>query len=339
MGLFDKLFDPGRPDRDAAAGLAQQGIFTGGGASGPGGITAGFDFTGGQANVDLGLGSFEPLLGGLQGLSQSGIDQAQGGLPPEFMELLRSSIGGIGGVGTPQGNQNQLGTEGLSQIFQSSLGTATADPFDLGADISSRLRSLSERSNARRFNKFTDRLQRSGNLTSSTGTQRLGELEALEREEGLKFDLAGLSAGQSIQRDAFGRTLGAFGGLESSAGRTFGEQFQGAGFDVNKILSQFGIGAQGQQIGLQSQQVGLQQATAGAGAAQNLAGLPIQFLQAMLGAGGASSSTFFNAAGINQGNAQLAKSPLLEALKAAGGFAGAVAPGGFFGNKITPTAS
>ncbi len=324
MSIFSKLFDPGKEDRRRAAGLADQGLFTGGGATGPGGITAGFDFTGGQANVNLGLGSFAPLLGGLQGLSQSGIDQAQGGLPPGLMELIQNSIGGIGGVGTPQSNVNAQGTQGLGQIFQSALGTATADPFDLGADISSRLRSLSERGNARRFNKFTDRLQRTGNLTSSTGTQRLGELEALEREEGLKFDLAGLQAGQSIQKDAFGRALGSFGGLEASAGRTFGEQFQGAGFDVSKILSQFGVGAEGFGLNLANQQVGLQQATAGAGAAQNLAGLPIQFLQAMLGAGGASSSTFFNAAGINQANADLAKSPLLEAIKAAGQVAGTV---------------
>ena len=48
--------------------------------------------------------------------------------------------------------------------------------------------------------------------------------------------------------------------------------------------------------------------------------IPAGMLEQLLAGSGASSGTFFNAAGVNQGNAQLAKSPILESIKTAGGF-------------------
>ncbi len=82
------------------------------------------------------------------------------------------------------------------------------------------------------------------------------------------------------------------------------------------------------QFQLANQQVGSNQALAGTQGASNLSQLPLSFLQANLAAGGQASNTQFAAAGVNQGNAQLATSPFLEALGAAGQFAGAIRPQG-----------
>lgn len=278
MGLLSRLFDPGKGARRAAQAKADQGIFRGGQSAGPGGIHAGFDFSGGRATSSSGLGSFASTLESLQGLSQQGIDQAGAGLPPELLEQL------------------QFGREGLGDVFKSSLATATSDPFALGEGISGKLRELSERRNSRRFNRFTDRLQRTGNLTSSAGTQRAGELEAQESEQGLRFDLAGLDAGRGLQSDAIGRLFGSR------------RAIQGSGMaELQAMLAQQ---QQGANIGL-----------AGAQGAAGIAQLPLAFQQALLQAGGTSSNSFFNAANVHSNASQNRTSPLLEALKAGGQFA------------------
>ncbi len=287
MGLLDDLFDPGSQNRETASGFAQQGIISGVDVSGPGGITASSGFSGGQATTQFGLGSFNPFLSGLQGLSQTGIDQAQQG----FGEFARADE-----------------FAGLGDIFKSSLGTAQADPFELGSGISEKLRAISERRNQRGVNKFFDRLKSSGNLTSSAGIQRAGDLERNLFEQGLQFDLAGLNAGRGIQQDAFQRALGSS---------------QGRGGIFSQFLNQQ---AQGANIGLQA-----------IGGAQQLSTLPLAFLQQSQAGAGLASNSLFAASGIETNLAQLAKSPFLEALNAAGSFAGAVAPGGFAGNPVGTT--
>jgi hypothetical protein len=287
MGFLSDLLTPGNEFVDRASGQAGNAVFTGGRVSGPGGISAGFDFSGNRATSSLGLGSFAPLLQQLQGLGGLGARQAQSGLPPELAALGEDVIGQLG-----------ANTGDFSSIFQQALPTATADPFDLGADISSRLRGLSERRNQRRFNKFTDRLQRTGNLTSSVGTQRAGELEALEREEGLKLDLAGLEAGRGIQGDAMQRLLAAFQGTQTGAGNQLAA---GRGLFGDLLQSQ----AQGANIAL-----------SGAQGASGLAQLPLAFQTALLNAGTSASNSLLGAAGVNVAGAEQVKSPVLELVKA-----------------------
>jgi len=315
------LFDPGKSDRKRAAALAQEGILRGTSATGPGGISAGFNFAGGQGSLNLGLGSFQSTLDQLQGLSASGFAQAQGGLPSDLTGLGEGTIGRLGQIDVSQ-LQNQQDFAGLGNIFQSALGTAGADPFDLGADISSRLRQLSERRNQRTVNKTFDRLKASGKLGTTGGAGIAAELEQNIFDQGLQFDLAGLQAGQGIQRDAFARALGASGQREAIGARQFGESFGLEQLGGERALQQFGVGSNIFQQFLQNQQQGANIGFGAAAQGMNLSQLPLAFLQASQGAAGQASNSLFAAAGINQQNAAMAKSPFLEALNAAGQFAG-----------------
>jgi len=284
MGFFSDIFDPGADDRDAAAAAAEQGVITGTGASGPGGITAGSTTADGVTTTEFDLGSFNPLLGSAQSTAQMGFDQANRGFG-DFAQF------------------DQFG--GLGQMFQQALGTASADPFDLGADVSQRLRQLSERRNQRTVNSTFDRLFAGGNLGSSAGIQRAGNLEQNIFEQGLQFDLTGLQAGQSLQKDAFGRAMGAVQGQ--------GNIFQ------NFLANQ----AQGANIGF-----------GGIASAAGLAQLPLAFQQATNQSASLASGSQFGLAGVNQQNAAMAKSPFLEALNAAGGIASSITPGTQIINQI-----
>jgi len=319
MGFLSDLFDPGRDDRDAAAALAEQGIITGGSSTGPGGISTGFNFQNGQGSFTSDLGSFAPLLQQLQQLSSQGATQAGAGLPPALQALGISTIDELGDIDINR-LTNEQDFAGLGQIFQGALGTAGADPFDLGADISARLRALSENRNQRNVNDFFDRLSSTGNLTSSAGIQRAGDLEQNIFEQGLQFDLAGLNAGRGIQSDAFARLLGASQGREAIGARAFGEQFATEGLEGQRALEQFGVGNELFSQLLRSQGQGANIALGGAQGAGALAQLPLAFQNALLASTGVASGSNFNAAGINQGNAQLAQSPLQELIKTLGGF-------------------
>ncbi len=277
------VFDPGKDDREEAQAEADRGIIEGTSTTGPGGISASTSNVDGQQSTDLSLGSFDPLLGGLQGLAQGGIDQAGQ---------------------TFQEGQQHGDFQGLGDIFQSSLATAQADPFDLGADISSRLRALSERRNNRQVNRTFNRLQAGGNLGSSAGVRRAGDLERNIMEQGMKFDLAGLQAGQSLQADAFGRVQGA------SQGRTsIGDAF------------------------LRNQAQGANIAFGGTAAATGLARMPLDFLAAGGAEATRSSNTRFSAAGIDLEASAMAKSPLLEAINMGAGIASSFTTGGLASDK------
>lgn len=300
MGFLSDIFDPGRKDREAGQALAQEGVVDRFGIQGPGGISAGFDFSEGGGDISTSLGSFAPLLEQFQGQAGFGSEQAQGRGP---------AAGILQDIDTNRARFDQ-GDDfgGLGKIFQSSLSTAQADPFDLGADISSRLRALSERRNKRQVNRFFDRLKSTGNLGSSAGIARAGDLERNQAEQGLQFDLAGLQAGQSLQKDAFGRVLGASQGRENIGRRSFGEE--------SGLFQSF----------LQSQQVGSQIGAQGLAGSTGLSQLPLSFLQAAQSATTGASNTRFAAAGVNLQAGAQAKSPFLEAINAAAGVVSAFNP-------------
>ena len=284
----------GGKSRKKAGQRLDDAAFTGGNFSGTGGIGAGFDFSDNSANVTTSLGDLGPMFQQLLQVSQGGLDQAQGGLPPELAALFSGAQGAIGGLG--QGNQSNF--QGLGDIFNSSLQTAQADPFALGAGVSDKLRQISERKNQRLVNNTFDRLKSSGKLGTTGGANIAGQLEQNLFDQGLQFDLAGLQAGQGLQQDAFGRVMGATQGREGIAGRGFSEGLQA-------IMSQVGIGQQGFQDLMQSQQQG---ANIGFGAGQQagqLSQLPLAFLQAMQGIGTTSSNSLLGAASGFQANAEL----------------------------------
>jgi hypothetical protein len=313
------LFDPGKSDRNAASAKANQGIFTGGSATGAGGVTAGFDFSGGKANVTGGLGSFEGLMQQLQGLGGFGADLAQQGLPPELLALGQGTISELGQIDV-NSNKNQFGQKALKQLVKADLKTATADPFDLGQGIADKLR---ERESARQDRKVAstfDRLKATGKLGTTGCAGIAGELDRSLSDQNLGFDIAGLNFGAGRQDAARGGVLGGTQGLESIHGRNFAESFQIENLEGNRALQQFGVGEQLHSSMLD--QIGTGTGVAGQGAqiAALLQQLPAGMLEQLLAAGGSSSSSFFNAAGIDQGNAQMAKSPLLEAIKTAGSF-------------------
>ena len=325
MGFFSDIFDPGRRDREAAAGAAQQGIIEGTSATGPGGIQAGFDFSDNQATVTSDLGSFTPTMEGLQGLSAQGLTQAGGGLPPELAALASGTIDRLGQTNVEQ-MSGASDFAGLGQVFQSSLGTAQADPFELGAGISQKLRQLSERRNTRLVNKTFDRLKRSGKLGTSGGAGIAGELDANLQDQDLKFDLAGLQAGSQMQRDAFGRLTGASAAREGIGSRAFAESFGLEQLGGQRALQQFGVGNTMFDSFLRNQQQGANIGIAGAQAAAGVSQLPRAFLQAANSSAGLASGTHFGEAGVHGQSAAMAKSPFLEALNAAGSFATGIAP-------------
>lgn len=334
MGFLSSIFDPGKGDRDAAAAQAKEGIITGSSFTGPGGISGGFDFSGGKGSSTGSLGSFQGALDGFQGLTQAGLAQAQGGLPPELQALGQGTIDQLGG------DVNQLTNEGnfagLGDIFQSSLKTAQADPFELGAGVSSKLRALSERRNNRKVNKMFDRLKASGKLSHAGGAQIAAEMDANIFDEGLKFDLAGLDAGRGLQSDAIGRAFGSAGMREQIGARHFGESMGINQFQDNAALQQFGVGSSMFDSFLRNQAQGANIAGGANSMGMALAQMPLAMQQQIMQMTQGASNTNFAAAGVHQQNAAMAKSPFLEALNAAGQFAGSIAPGGLVGN--TPAA-
>ena len=237
----------------------------------------------------------------------------------------QSSIDALGNINVDQisgrGDYDRLGS-----VMEQNLALSQRDPFDLGSTISDKLRQLSERKNQRLVNKMFDRLQSTGNLTSSAGIQRAGDMERNLFEQGLQFDLAGLQAGESMISNAFNRGMGALQGRESIAGRTFGESFAQEQMLGQRAMDQYGVGSSLFGLGLEADRlntgIGLQQLQAALG----IQSLPLQQLLGMGQLTGLASGSNFNQASILQGNAAMAKSPFLEALNAAGQFAGNVSP-------------
>ena len=338
MGFLDSLFDPGKEDREAAARLAQQAVITGGNFSGPGGIGGSFDFSGGQGGMNLGLGSFQGALDQLQGLSGSLLSQAQGGLPSELQQLGQGTIGRLGNIDVNR-LQNQSDFNQLGQLFGSAAATAGRDVFDMGSEVSSRLRQLSERRNQRLVNKTFDRLKRSGKLGTTAGAGIAGELDMNLRDQALQQDLAGLQFGQSELQRAFGNVLGASQQREAIGGRQFGEEFGLEQLGGNRALQQFGVGQGMFESLLRNQLQGTQLGLAAQQGAQNTAQLPLAFMQALGNMQGQASESAMGGSELMQRNAMMAQSPFINALSLVGGAAagGGLNPmfgmlGNIFGN-------
>ena len=342
MGFLDSLFDPGKEDREAAARLAQQAVITGGNFSGPGGIGGSFDFSGGQGGMNLGLGSFQGALDQLQGLSGSLLSQAQGGLPSELQQLGQGAIDRLGNIDVNR-LQNQSDFNQLGQLFGSAAATAGRDVFDMGSEVSSRLRQLSERRNQRLVNKTFDRLKRSGKLGTTAGAGIAGELDMNLRDQALQQDLAGLQFGQSELQRAFGNVLGASRQREAIGGRQFGEEFGLEQLGGNRALQQFGVGQEMFQNLLRNQLQGTQLGLAAQQGAQSTAQLPLAFMQALGGMQGQAANSALGASDAMLNVASQAQSPFLQALIGAGTFAsgGGLGPlmgglsslGGMFGGS------
>lgn len=333
MGFLSDIFDPGRKDRKAAAALAKKGIIEGTSVSGPGGISAGFDFTNNRGALRSSLGSWAPMLEAMQGGAMSAFSQAAQGLDPRFQGAADNTVDRLGQI-----NVNRLSNETdfnmLGDLFRSNAAFAQRDVFDVGDEISSRLRALSERRNQRLVNKKFDQLRASGGLAHIGGAGALAELDRNLFEEGLQFDLAGLNFGRTAINDAFGRALGASGQREAIGARQFGEEMGLEQLGGARALQQFGINQQMFENLLRQQQQGNAMGMGLMSGAMGLSQLPLAFLQAAQGATGQASNSLFAAAGINQQNAAMAKSPFLEALNAAGSFMNSIAPGGFAGNPV-----
>ncbi len=327
MGFLSKIFDPGKGDRKKGKKLAGESVLRGGELEGPGGIGAGFSFDPktGEGTSQLSLGSFAGALPQFQQLATQGFEQAGAGIPglEALGQRTQDRLGNI----DIQRLQNQGDFQGLGQIFQQAQGVAGADPFDLGAETSNRLRALSERRNQRQVNKFFDRLKRGGNLTGSAGIERAGDLERNLFEQGLQFDLAGLQAGQSLQRDAFGRLIGASGQREQIGARQFGEEFATEQLGGERALQQFGVGTSTLDAFLRNQQQGANIAGAGVAGGVGLAQSPLAFLQAQQSLQSNRSSTQLGASGQFLTAANQAKSPFLEAVNTAGSFITAINSG------------
>jgi hypothetical protein len=193
--------------------------------------------------------------------------------------------------------------------MDSSMGTATADPWELGSQVSDKLRALAERKNKREAMKMFDKLRSNGQMSSSMGAARAFELDNQQFEQGMQMDLAGLDAGRGLQSDAMQRLM------QAQQGRAGLNQQ----LDANSINSA-GLSSSLLDAFLKNQSQGVNIGLANATGGQNLAQMPLSFMQAMLAAGGASSNSFFQKAGVDQNNAAMAKSPFLEAVNAAGGF-------------------
>ncbi len=330
MGFLSDLFDPGKKNRDASAAFAQDAQVTGGSASGPGGISAGFSFDDkGVGTINSGLGSFNPFLSQLQGLAGAGFGFGQQGLSSQLTGLGSSAINALGAPNL-QSFGNTGGASALQSILGSSAGIAGANPFALGQSTTDALRAGATRTNQNLVNQKFDSLFASGGLSNSvTREQVTGDLSRQLDEQDLGFQLAGLEQGRGLQQEAFGRSLGAFGGLEAFGARGFGEQLQGAQLGGQFAQAQFGIGAQLQNMLLQQmttgQGLGLQALTG----AQGLSQLPLQQLSALFQGQGLRSDAALGGAGVQNALASQASSPLLGALNAAGQFGSAI--GGFGG--------
>jgi hypothetical protein len=330
MGFLSDLLDPGKQNRELASQFSQMAVPTGGRATGPGGIFAGFNFDpSGRGSISTGLGSFSPFLSMLQGHAAQGFDIAGRGLDPSLTAL---GEGAMADMGTPdiQRFGNLGGAGALQGILGSAGGIASADPFALGESTTAALRSRAQRSNQNLVNKTFDQLFASGGLSNQvTREQVTGDLSRQLDEQDLGFQLAGLEQGRGLQQEAFGRAMGAFGGLEQFGGRMFGEQMGATNLAAQLAQQRFGIGSQLQNMALQQAMAGQQLGIGALSAGQGLAQLPLAFLSAQLQAQGLRSDAALGAGGVQTKLAENATSPFLSGLEAVGQFGQGI--GGFGG--------
>lgn len=207
-----------------------------------------------------------------------------GSFDPILSQLLGAAGGASGGPFGMTGGQER---GDLAALFQSALPMAMADPRALGAEITDYLRPGLDRAQGTLRNETFDRLfNRGQSAVSGAASPVLEGLQKLFGEQNAALSVQGLDLGRGLQNDALGRLFGAQSGI--------------AGIDASNF--QRGVGA-----------------LSGAG---SVAQLPLAFQNALLAMQGLTSESQLGLANVHQNNAAMAKSPVLEALKAAGSFVG-----------------
>lgn len=327
MSLSD-IFDPGGKDRDQAARLADAGIISFTKAGGVGGIGGKFQHSRRGGYTGTHLGALQKAYNLYNTAGQQFLSQGLAGLPPELQASGEAAADRLGGDIDVQRLANQSDFNQLGGVFRSAAQQAQADPFDLGREISNRLASLSERRNNRLVSKKFSNLFSKGQLGASAGVAKAYELENSLMEERLQQDLAGLDFGQRSIQDAFARAIGASGQREAIGARQFGEELALSQYGDQRALGAFGVNRDLFSDFLRNQQTSVNLGNQAVQQQAALTMLPLQYLQAAMGMTQAASNSRFAAAGINQGNAQLARSPFLEGINALGAFVGNVKPEG-----------
>ena len=327
MGFFKDIFDPGHKERGQAAALAKDAIIKGGNVTGPGGVTAGFDFSNGRGTANMGLGSFAEFLPMLQQNALQYMQQGTAGLPAELEALGAGTIDRLGQIDVNR-LQNQSDFAKLGELFNARSDFAQRDVFDVGNEFSSRLRALSERRNNRLVSKTFDRLKRSGQLGMTAGAGAAAELDANLFDEGLKFDMAGLDFGSRELSRAFGEALGASGMREQIGARQYGEEMGLEQLGGQRALQQFGVGSTMFDQFLKSQHQGAALGQAAMSSAMGVSQLPLAFMQALQSSTALQSGSMAGAGNQMTQLASMTKSPFLEALNAAGTFMNSIKPDG-----------
>jgi hypothetical protein len=322
MGWLSNLLDPGKKDRQRAGAAAGAAQFDSLNAFGPMGLSAMFSSNNGNPRSSYGLGQFQPMATNLLGMAQGGLNISGAGLDPRLLGLGNQAINAIG-MNAPSSIGNQWFTGGLGQMFQQAMGTANADPFDLGQQTTDLLRQRAVRSNQNAVSNEFSRLFASGGLSNQAVREQVTNQmsENLDQQD-LGFQIAGLEQGRMLQGDAVNRMMGAFGALESNAARRFGEQISSSELLRQNALSRFGVGMDLQNALLGQMGFGANLATSLLGASTGLTQLPIAFQNAALNAQGVKSNADLGAAGVHATNAANARSPLLEGINAIGSFMG-----------------
>jgi hypothetical protein len=322
MGLLSNLFDPGRGDRSNASAIANSpgAQITGAQFNAPFGMSGSFGFIGPHQKFTMqgSLGDFNPVASRLVNTAKRRVGNTaldMGFMDPIFSAAMRD-------LGDPRlnsiGNMGEF--RGLGRMFQSAMPFANADPFELGAGVTERLRAAALPDNQRLVNSTMDRLFASGRLGTTGGANVAGALQESLDQQDLAFQQAGLDFGRALQSDAVGRAMTAFGGREALAGRMFGESLAGAQLQGQNALSRFGMGTSMADALLQNLVAGHNIGISSLGAATGLAQLPLAFQQMALQANIARSNANLARAGVQQNNAAMAKSPLLEGINAIGQF-------------------
>lgn len=330
MGFLSDMFDPGAKHRKRAGQFAKDAQFTGGNFSGPGGLSGGISFgKDGRGTITSSLGSFDPLMQSMFGLSGLGLNLANRGLDPKLLALGDETMAALGPSQIDR-FANFGGMGAMNRLMMSSLGTATADPFALGASTADMLRQRGTRSTENAVAKQFDRMFASGGLANKAMREEvLGDFSRQLDEQDLGYELAGLNYGRQLQQDASGRVMAGFGGLEAAGGRNFAEQFQQAGFDATMAMQRFGVGSSLQEMMLNQLVTGANVGMGSASGAMDISKLPLAFLQANLGAQQVRSNAALGGAEVQTNLADMASSPLLGMIEAGGQLSSAI--GGFGG--------
>jgi len=318
---------------NAANARAAQGEFMGGRAGGEGGSArVGFN-PDGSVNVSTGLGAFGDIFQQLMSGSGDFFSGTAGGAD-QFQSMLQAlGQGSIGDIRDSEGvvDRSLSGTEDfniLGEQARSDLAFANQDPFALGSSISDKFRPGLERAQGTLRNNTFDQLFSSGRAANSAAASPV--LEGLQKqfsEQNVALDQFGFDQANQLRNDAFGRAFGAIGQRDAIGARNFGESFQTSQLLGQNAMQRFGIGQNmfGSFLAnqAQQQQLGLGQL----GAAQGISQMPLQFLQAILSAGGLKSDSILGGAGIMASNANNVSSVFGDALSAGAGALGGLMGG------------